>query len=155
VAFAIAVSGSDVYVAGYAFNGNGMAVAKYWNNGNPVSLSDGSRHADAHAIAVSGSDVYVAGYAAEGTELTDVNGNVYRNWIAKYWKNGNPVSLTDGSLYAQALAIAVSGSDVYVAGFEYNGDGTSSLAKYWKNGNPVSLTDGSQYGFARGIALQP
>jgi hypothetical protein len=153
-AFAIAVSGGDVYMAGAEYNGS-YWVAKYWKNDNPVSLSDGSRDTEALAIAVSGSDVYVAGNAAEGTELTDANGNVYRNRIAKYWKNGNPVSLTDGSRYAGASAIAVSGSDVYVSGYEYNGDGTSSVAKYWKNGNPVSLTDGSQYGFATGIALQP
>src|SRR6187402_2874371 len=47
-------------------------------------------------------DVYVAGGDGVG---------------ATYWKNGQAVSLTDGTAYS----IAVVGSDVYVAGSEYNG----------------------------------
>jgi len=67
-------------------------------------------------------DVYVAGFS-EGK--------------AVYWKNAIPVVLTRG----MALGITVSGSDVFVAGAEY--DGTTWSAKYWKNGTPVTLRGGS------------
>jgi hypothetical protein len=77
-----------------------------------------------------GSDVYVAG--VEGFSGPGV---------VKYWKNGQTVSLTNGTNDAAAFSIAVMGSDVYVAGSEWNG--TRYVAKYWKNGQAVSLTDGT------------
>src|ERR1700744_6132900 len=58
---AIAVSGSDVYVAGYESNGARM-VAKYWKNGVATALSDTQLNATDNAIAVVGSTVYVAGW---------------------------------------------------------------------------------------------
>jgi hypothetical protein len=51
----------DVYVAGLEYSGAGVRVAKYWKNGQAVSLSDSTNDAVAYSIAVSGSDVYVAG----------------------------------------------------------------------------------------------
>lgn len=143
----MAVSGTDVYVAGYEEKYGSYYVAKYWKNGNPVILSDGTKNTFATSIAVSGNDVYVAGNEEE------VNGMS----VAKYWKNENPVNLNDGSTYAEANSIAISGTDVYVAGFEYggfvNGVATLTPAKYWKNGNPVNLTDGSKLASATSIAV--
>lgn len=114
----------DLYVAGCEWNGT-TSIAKYWKNGNSVSLSDGSNNAVATGIAISGSDIHVIGY--------EISGNIT---VAKYWKNGTPVFLTKG--YSRTTAIAVSGSDVYVAGYEYTGNGTVAN-KYWKNGTPFSL----------------
>src|SRR5580765_4202114 len=73
-------------------------------------------------------DIYVAG--------TDLSGS---HAIAKYWKNGTAVPLTDGTANAHALSIAVTGNDVYVAGYVTRG--TSDLASYWKNGSLVVLGD--------------
>ena len=99
---AVAVSGTDVYVAGTQWDGNTIQysdgyvvyhrnpIAKYWENGQPVNLTDGSKWAEATSIAVSGSDVYVAGF---------------EDGVAKYWKNGIPVILGDASKYSEAYCI--------------------------------------------------
>lgn len=85
-------------------------------------------------------DVYVAGDESNGQVL-----------VAKYWKNGAAVPLTNGAHNARAFAIAVSGRDVYVAGGESNE--RVDVAMYWKNGIPVALTDGTNQAFAVGLAV--
>ena len=148
-ATSIAVSGSDVYVAGVVVTDGALNKAQYWKNGVLVNLTDGSTGADANSIAVSGTDVYVAGTQWDGNAINYSDGyTVYqRNPIAKYWKNGIPVNLTDGSKWAEAKSIVVSGNDVYVAGFE------GSVAKYWKNGIPVILGNVSMNSEAYSIFL--
>lgn len=133
---------TDVYVAGYEFNRN-VNVAKYWKNGVPVSLTDGTHNAIAFAIQVVGNDVYVAG--AESNETADV---------AKYWKNSVAVNLSDGTRQAVAEAIVISAGDVYAAGYEVNAGIPLAIPKYWKNGVAVPLSDGSQgTGEATSIAV--
>lgn len=147
----IAVSGTDVYVAG----NDEDSVAKYWKNGTLVNLTNGSTGAEVNSIAVSGTDVYVAGTQWDGNLSHNPPGYFnYLNPIAKYWKNGKPVNLTDGSKWAEAKSIAVLGNDVYVAGFEENTANTQVfVAKYWKNGTPVILGDVSKYSEAWSIFL--
>jgi hypothetical protein len=76
-------------------------------------------------------DVYVV-----GSEY-----NAADNWVACYWKNGVKTVLSEGTSLAEACAIAVSGSDVYVAGHEDNAAGR--VACYWKNGVKTALSDGT------------
>jgi hypothetical protein len=138
--YSIYVSGNDVYVAGKvyadnpAFPGDGIAI--YWKNGNPVYLTDGI---SANSIIVSGNDVYVAG---DGAIVYTCPRNapcmLPVRFVAKYWKNGVPVILSDSTKINSASSIAISGSDVYVAGFE--SVWSLNTAKYWKNSQPVVLS---------------
>lgn len=146
---AIAVSEEgDVYVAGYESPGY-VGIATYWKNGVRVALTDGANDADAKSIAVSGGDVYVAGYEIEATQVAP--GFVVITNVAKVWKNGVAVALTDGTQPAIATGVAVAGSDVYVAGYE--GTGSVFVAKVWRNGAEQPLTDGVYGALATGIAV--
>ena len=167
ISTAIAVSGNDVYVAGIGitgdiFNGTQNYIAKYWKNGNAINLTDGSKSAQAWSIAVSANDAYVAGTEWNGDPYQDANGDHWQKGIAKYWKNSQAINLTDGSNSANAISIAVSGTDVYVAGIEWDGQSyqdangyslRKSVAKYWKNGKVVNLTDGTEDAEAKSIAV--
>jgi len=169
IATAIAVSGKDVYVAGIGITGNIYSgsqnhMAKYWKNGNATNLTDGTKSAQARSIAVSGTDAYVAGREFNGNPYYDGSvGQTRPCGIANYWKNNSSINLTDGSTDAIATSIAVSGTDVYVAGTEWNGQSyqiqgsaytyRKSVAKYWKNGNVANLSDGTEFAEARSIAV--
>jgi hypothetical protein len=143
----IFVSNGDVYVAGMETDNTNnpdhiyFSVAKYWKNGQAVTLSDGSFPAEAYSIFVSGSDIYVAGYETTPDPLHIGNGN----HVAKYWKNGVGVNLTDGASSCEANSIYVLDKDVYVAGYELG------QAKYWKNGTPVNLSSQGFLGEAYSI----
>jgi hypothetical protein len=124
----------DVYVAGIENNGS-FDVAKYWKNGVPVNLSDGTSQACANSIVVSDGDVYVAGWVRDSSTQTA---------IAVYWKNGIAVNLSNGSPDTYATSIAVSGNDFYVTGTQYvNEVNFQSTAKYWENGGFFEFSGGS------------
>ena len=168
ISTAITVSGTNVYVAGIGitgniFNGPQNYIAKYWKNDNAINLTDGTTGAQAWSIAVSANDAYVAGREWNGKSYQDASGKTYKKSVAKYWKNGLPVILTDGTEDAFTTSIVVSGTDVYVAGTEWNGKSyqiqgstyiyRKSIAKYWKNGKAVNLTDGTEDAEAKCIAI--
>jgi len=131
-ATAIAIDGNDVHVAGFD---NG--VVAYWKNGERIPLtSGGGRWSRAYSIAVFKGDVYIAGY--ERVYDHGQNSN-WTDW-AKYWKNGQPVSLSDGRSHAGASSIAIHQSgDVLVAG-SYNGK-----VAYWRNGQLVDAINSTLY----------
>jgi tetratricopeptide (TPR) repeat protein len=98
-----------------------------------------ARKARGIAVAQAEPDVYVAGFEEKA------NGK-----IACYWKNGVQTDLTRNT-DAGALAIAVSGGDVHVVGWEENN------ACYWKNGVktvlPGGRTGGNIYAQANAVTV--
>lgn len=139
----IFVSGNDVYVGGYERNLGGYYVAKFWKNGVETILSSTSSYATVYAITVIGNDVHAAGY-----EYSDISSND----VAKYWKvtnGGSPqsTSLSNGTSDAYAEGIAVSGTDVYIAGLEEN----TNMGKAWKNGVETTLNTGGTRTYANSV----
>ncbi|MBP6023792.1 hypothetical protein [Ferruginibacter sp.] len=176
----IAVSGTDVYVAGFAYEPSPLTrYAMQWKNSNGTInvLAATSNITEATAIAVSGADVYVAGnlndsgkvwkngialtlnnaancyitsVAVEGNDVYAA-GYTYSPYRIRYWKNGNPTDIASaGTTFT--TAIAVSNGDVYIAGNDLSGP--KQIAKYWKNGVAVSLGDGIRNSAANGIAVK-
>lgn len=128
----IAVSGSDVYVAGSTSeNIPGYSYAVIWKNSiaTPLTSFNNSNGTGCYAIKISGTDVYAAGA---------VNG------IAKLWKNGIEQPLTNPTIPSAnvtVVGIAIEGANVYVAGY-----GGGDFFRVWKNGNPTDInTSGEGY----------
>jgi hypothetical protein len=135
-------TGVDVYLIGSgAINSSPTSgSAMYWKNNEPVELfsstiSDLGVQEYPTGIAVSGNDVYVSG---TGTAGRNAQAELYS--IAKYWKNGVPVNLTDGLTIAFTTGIGISGADVIVIGQESTTDLQQAFGKYWKNGVGVILS---------------
>src|SRR5262249_53733156 len=112
-ATAIAVSGNDVYMTGYArFCGpfschdHGM----FWKNGISEILDLPSYPG---SLTVSNNDIYIAG---SSLYLTGTGGD------AGYLKNEDHIDLPGGSAGSISTAIAVSRTDVYVAGIGITGN---------------------------------
>jgi hypothetical protein len=111
------VAGNTVYVAGYDESGDPFentqgpqkyhSVAKYWQNGTAIGLSDGKYDAQALSLYIAGKDVYTAGYEANGEPGWDMNGGEIIKQVAKYWKNGVAVPLSDGKDNYYATSIFV------------------------------------------------
>jgi hypothetical protein len=130
IAYAVAVSGTDVYAAGVYNN-----IPVYWKNGIKSTLNVNGSPAPnsgvASAIAIVGTDVYIAGATASSNSGLQ----------ATYWKNGVSTNLSnntsDGSF---ANGIAVVGSDIYVVGMVTSAGGSSFSPVYWKNGVEYKLS---------------
>jgi hypothetical protein len=138
------------YIAGYQEHSSGELVATLWVNGTPTFLTNGDFESTANDVALSNNDIYVAGAERDTPSPTDPT---ELNQRAVYWKNGTQMELTDGSTNAEATGIAVSGTDVYVAGSQYNASSLRFNARLWKNGVEVPLNDGSNWSRANDVAV--
>ncbi len=139
VAQAVAVSGSDVYVAGFAQNAT-TTSAVLWHNGSPVVLPSSMSLSRAYNIAVSSGNVYVVGFEANSSNASS----------ALLWVNGvaTPLPTPSGLTGAIAFAITVSGGNVYIAGTASSST-LGNTAVYWVNGTPTVLPQPS--GLAAGV----
>ncbi|MCX6390383.1 MAG: delta-60 repeat domain-containing protein [Solirubrobacterales bacterium] len=150
--FAIAVSGSSVYLGG-SFSGvnsvNGSATrnraAKVdTTNGTVDSFWDPNVSGIVRTIAVSGSSVYLGG---SFSGVNSVNGSATRNRAAKVdATNGTVDSSWNPNLKDTVYSIAVDGSSVYVGG-SFNGaksvNGTTTRNNVAKVDTTNGTVDGS------------
>ena len=115
---AICSSGSDVYIAGNLYDSvSKKNLAVYWKNGTTIKIpATNEDNTYASGIVAAGNDVYISGEAG-----------LLKTGYAVYWKNGIEHRITDGSFPATAIAIALSGTDIYTAGME------NFMPVYWKN----------------------
>jgi hypothetical protein len=151
----IALQGSNVLVGGACYDlSPALGVVEYsghgvyWMNGIPASIPNA---ANITSVAVSGEDVYFASYYNEpyvfaGNDTTGGGG------VAAYWKDNGPVVLlgqpTTNASVSDLVGIAVSGQNVYAAGF-----GPANLSYFWTNGVKNELTQSNSNANAAAIAL--
>jgi len=137
---AIAISGSDVYIAGSVRSRNGIDPV-YWQhsvgvdrleNGKCIILPKRNNNACGYSIAISGSFVYVAG--KDGND-------------AVYWRNSMRYVLPKESQSAVAEAIFIAGSNIYIAGKDGND------AVYWLNDRRFVLPKEGRFAVASGVAI--
>ncbi|WP_437394920.1 hypothetical protein [Flagellimonas lutimaris] len=90
-----------------------------------VAKKSGYTASDPVTVNVYQTDIYAAGHEYSSSRST---------YIAKYWKNGKAVLLSDGAQNEYALSIFVTDdSDVYICGRAVD------IARYWTNNAPVDL----------------
>jgi len=135
--YAIAGSGTDIYVAGPIIsNVSSPGYATYWKNGTAVQLSN-QPGGFLFSVFVSGTDVYFLG-SADGQAL-----NTWKNGVISTLTTTTSASgagVADGN---NAMFVSSSG-DVYVAGFQnLTGNPWYEKATFWKNGVPTDLTNGA------------
>jgi len=119
---------------------DGQVTARGRGTATITAASQDGRASATCGVAVA--DTYVAGHRI-------INGK----HVATLWTNGQGKGITDGSHEAVAESVYVSGSDVYVAGYEENASG-NFVAKVWKNGSVhQSLNDGTYTAAAYSICV--
>jgi hypothetical protein len=118
--FALAVSGSNLYVGG-TFTTIGTVSANHiasWNNlsGGWTSLANGV-DGSVTALIVSGSDLFVGGTFTHACgNATCSSGNLTVNNIAQWNGTASAWSALGSGVNGNVTALAVSGSDLYVGG---------------------------------------
>jgi hypothetical protein len=126
-------SNSDLFIAGYVYDADGVNIPCYWKNGVREDLSRISNinHGVATSIEFTGInnqlgiDTYVAGYTHNDEDEP----------VPCFWKNGVRTDLkgpNDIPIVGHATAIDFFDGDVYVSGTVTGQFGESPC--YWKNG---------------------
>jgi uncharacterized caspase-like protein len=150
-AYAVAVSGGDMYVAGdWSVSAGGKSINRpcYWKNGSRVDLPAEVGDAKALEIAISGGTVYVCGY------YTNAKGQK----IPCYWAGGKRTDLAAGLVEGAALSIALSpAGTVYTAGWYATYSKTKEMVTfpcYWIGTKKTDLsTISSANSFATSITV--
>ena len=124
MASAIAVVGSDIYIAGYEFNRLGISVAKYWKTGR-LYHSQMAQERPCIFHCCCRQRCLCGGGGRQGSQI-----------LEKRQATCFQMAQQSGCIFHCRC-----GKDVYVAGWNPRLYG---VAKYWKNGQAVALTDGTR-----------
>ena len=123
----ITISGSDVYLGGHFTNAMGNQAADYlvkWDGTNWSALGNdglggGSLNGFVNAIVVIGTDVYIGGGFANvnngGTIIPEAD--YVAMWNGSNWAALQSNGAGDGALNDAVLALATSGTDLYIGGW--------------------------------------
>lgn len=141
----LAILGGDMYISGASYyhdwtSPNSTIDAQHaqcWKNGQLIFRE--SENSNARSIFIHQRDIYMAGH---------IHDNEPPKSIACYWKNGQRVNLTDGSVPALAKSVFVTDTHVYAAGM------IDGQAVYWKDGSVIPLTTEGTYSMANSIFVQ-
>jgi len=133
VVFALAVSGTDLYVGGSFIDVAGIAeadaIAKWngsaWSNLGSDFGNNGAilGPAGVYALAVSGTDLYVGGSFHDVNSLSADN---VAKWNGSTWSPLGSDGLGDGAITHNVHALAVVGTDLYVGGEFYDAAGIAT-----------------------------
>jgi uncharacterized delta-60 repeat protein len=136
VAYAVALDGSDIIVAGYTFgdadevdiavvryNSDGSLDTSFNGTGKVITSIGSSKDDAAYAVAVDGAHIIVAGTTSNGSDddIAVVRYNSDGSLDTSF--NGTGKVITPiGSSYDAANAVALDGAHIIVAGYTYNRD---------------------------------
>lgn len=145
--YKISVDKNNYYISG--FINEPIQRPTIWKNGERTNLllENGTY---ANSIFVANNDVYLAGETVYRLERINEE-TVLPRTIAKYWKNGEEIYLTDSNNVAKARDIVVAGQNVHIVGWKLQ-NGTRT-AKYWKNKQEVNLNNVGEWSDAYSIAV--
>ena len=144
--FALAVSGTDLFVGGSFIDVAGISEADNmvrWNGSNwfamgsgDVNTGSGAVEGAVYALAVSGADLYAGGGF---TNVGTLAGDYVAKWNGSVWSalgTGTPDggAIWNGNVYA----LAVAGTDLYVGGEFYDAAGIST-------GDRIARWDGATW----------
>ncbi len=101
---AITSSGNDVYIVGAVYiRSSNTREATYWKNNIPVDIGN-IQNGTTTGIAVSGNDVYSSGSYFPPETFDPTENNEY-DGKALYWKNNNPVKLSNNVSMATGIFV--------------------------------------------------
>ena len=138
----ISVNGNGVHVGGWELV-NGPDVPRYWKNGtgttinvfDPIISNTVTGNGSCNGIYTIGNNVCAVGS--------------YRNSQGRFspWEFTNGVlpanTIPNNDKHCFANAVFLSGSDLYVVGYQQSPTTALPMATIWKNGTPTTLTAGT------------
>lgn len=145
-ASAIGVLDGDVYVSGYSIAGS-YPRACFWRNGSRAYLPtiDEAYPSGAGDLLTTSTEVILVGM----TQRAGMNVPCcWRNW------GRNDLSVIDSARSGSALALAVSGGELHIAGYSETSAGVK-VPCHWQNGSRTDLPrlDAGRPGEATGVAV--